>query len=78
MAQMRSKLEEEEHARLMEENRLENETIAQIREERLKLEGEKTQQKVMATLIKKEQEDRIFEAKMETFIQQQKVNFGTK
>lgn len=78
VAQMRSKLEEEEHARLMEENRLENETIAQIREERLKLEGEKTQQKVMATLIKKEQEDRIFEAKMETFIQQQKVNFGTK
>lgn len=71
---MKSKLDEEEHARLMEENRLENEKTAQLREERLKIEAVKTQERVMTTLIKKEQENKIFEAQVDTFLQQQKVN----
>nr|CAG4651404.1 EOG090X0FQ9 [Simocephalus serrulatus]SVE94560.1 EOG090X0FQ9 [Simocephalus serrulatus] len=72
VAQMKSKLDEEEHARLMEENRLENEKTAQLREERLKIEAVKTQERVMTTLIKKEQENKIFEAQVDTFLQQQK------
>lgn len=73
---MKIKLEEEEHARLVEENRLENEITARLREERLQKEAEKTRGKVLATLIKREQEDKIYEAQVDTFLQQQKVNFG--
>nr|CAG4637425.1 EOG090X0FQ9 [Ceriodaphnia reticulata]SVE73252.1 EOG090X0FQ9 [Ceriodaphnia reticulata] len=72
VAQMKHKTEEEEHVRLMEENRLENEKTAKLREERLKIEAEKTREKVLASLIVKEQENKLYEAQIEAFLQQQK------
>ena len=70
---MKHKLEEEEHRRLMEENHLENLKTAKLREERLRIEADKTREKVLATLLKKEEEDKLFQSKMETFLQQQMV-----
>ena len=72
---MKHKYEEEEHIRLMEENRLENEKIAKLREERLKIEAEKTRERVLASLIVKEAETKLFEAEIDSFLQQQKVPF---
>nr|CAG4647478.1 EOG090X0FQ9 [Megafenestra aurita]SVE92712.1 EOG090X0FQ9 [Megafenestra aurita] len=71
VAQMKVKLEEEEHARLMEVNRLENEKTSRLREERLAIEAEKTREKVLSSLIKTEKENQILEAKAEAFLQKQ-------
>lgn len=70
---MKHKLEEEEHRRLMEENHLENLKTAKLREERLRIEADKTREKVLATLLKKEEEDKLFQSKMEAFLEQQMV-----
>lgn len=74
VAQMKVKLEEEEHARLMEVNRLENEKTSRLREERLAIEAEKTREKVLSSLIKTEKENQILEAKAEAFLQKQIVS----
>lgn len=61
---------------LMEENRLENENTAKLREERLKVEAEKTRERVLNSLILKEKENKLFESQIEDFLQQQKVSFS--
>ena len=57
----------------MEENCLENERTAKLREERLKVQAEKTRASVLASLIKKEEESRLHEIQIEAFLEQQKV-----
>lgn len=57
----------------MEENRLENEKIALEREERLKVEAEKTRERVLSSLIKKEKEEQLYKSKLVHFIETQKV-----
>jgi len=57
----------------MEENRFENEKIALEREERLKIEAEKTRERVLSTLIKKEKEAELYKSKLIHFIETQKV-----
>jgi len=57
----------------MEENRFENEKIAFEREERLKIEAEKTRERVLSTLIKKEKEAELYKSKLIHFIETQKV-----
>ena len=59
--------------KLMEENCLENERTAKLREERLKVQAEKTRASVLASLIKKEEESRLHEIQIEAFLEQQKV-----
>nr|SVE75449.1 EOG090X0FQ9 [Daphnia dolichocephala] len=71
VAQMKHRLEEEEHNRLMEENRLENEKTAILREERLKMQAEKTQKDVLASLIKKEKEARLHDIQIEAILAKQ-------
>nr|CAG4643563.1 EOG090X0FQ9 [Ilyocryptus agilis] len=71
-AQQKLKLEEDEHLRLMEENRLENEKTAALRNERLKVEAEKMREKVLASLIKKEENDRIVIEMFSNFIEKHK------
>nr|SVE77308.1 EOG090X0FQ9 [Daphnia lumholtzi]SVE77926.1 EOG090X0FQ9 [Daphnia lumholtzi]SVE78556.1 EOG090X0FQ9 [Daphnia lumholtzi]SVE79184.1 EOG090X0FQ9 [Daphnia lumholtzi] len=71
VAQMKHRLEDQEHERLMEENRLENEKTAMLREERLKIQAEKTQQNVLASLIKKEGEAKQHEIQIEDFLTKQ-------
>lgn len=70
---MKHRLEDQEHERLMEENRLENEKTAMLREERLKIQAEKTQQNVLASLIKKEGEAKLHEIQIEDFLTKQMV-----
>nr|SVE74503.1 EOG090X0FQ9 [Daphnia barbata] len=71
VAQMKHRLEEEEHSRLMEENHLENEKTAILREERLKMQAEKTQKYVLASLIKKEKEAGLHDIQIEAFLAKQ-------
>nr|SVE88958.1 EOG090X0FQ9 [Daphnia sinensis] len=71
VAQMKHRLEDQEHERLMEENRLENEKTAMLREERLKIQAEKTQKNVLASLIKKEREAKQHEIQIEDFLTKQ-------
>ena len=73
VAQMKHKFEDEEHMKLMEENCLENERTAKLREDRLKVQAEKTRASVLASLIKKEEESRLHEIQIEAFLEQQKV-----
>lgn len=72
-AQLKLRLEDEEHARLVEENRLENEKTAALREIRLKAEAEQTQKKVLASLLQAEKEKEMYQAEFESFLQLQKV-----
>ncbi len=48
----------------MEENRLENEKTAALREKRLKEEAEKTRSKVLESLLKKEQLEQSMKEKI--------------
>nr|SVE76082.1 EOG090X0FQ9 [Daphnia hispanica] len=73
VAQMKHRLEDQEHEQLMEENRVENEKIAMLREERLKIQAEKTQKNVLASLIKKEGETKLHGIQMEAFLAKQMV-----
>lgn len=73
-AQMQHKLEEEEHLRLMEENRLENEKTAKLREERLKAQAEKTAEKALRALSKKQKDDELFDFSLEKFVKEQQVS----
>lgn len=70
---MKHRSEDEEHIRLMEENRLENEKTAVLREEKLKIKAEKSRENILASLIKKEEESRLHEIQIEAFLEQQKV-----
>lgn len=72
-AQLKLKQEDEEHARLMEENRLENEKTAKEREERWTVEAEKTRERVISSLVKKEQQEELYKSKLGEFIEMQKV-----
>ena len=72
-AQLKLQLEDEEHARLVEENRLENEKTAALREIRLRKAAEETQKKVLSSLVKAEKEKEGYLADFEAFLQQQKV-----
>nr|CAG4636589.1 EOG090X0FQ9 [Eubosmina coregoni]SVE70121.1 EOG090X0FQ9 [Eubosmina coregoni] len=71
-AQLKLKQEDEEHARLMEENRLENEKTAKKREERWTVEAEKTRERVISSLVKKEQQEELYKSKLGEFIEMQK------
>nr|SVE73880.1 EOG090X0FQ9 [Daphnia atkinsoni] len=71
VAQMKHRLEAQEHERLMEENRLENEKVSMLREERLKIQAEKTQQYVLASLMKKEGDVKLHDVQMEAFLAKQ-------
>lgn len=73
VAQTKHRLEDQEHEQLMEENRLENEKISMLREERLKIQAEKTQQYVLASLIKKEGDAKLHDVQMEAFLEKQMV-----
>lgn len=73
---MKHRLEEEEHIRLMEENRLENEKTAKLREEKLKIQAEKKRENILASLINKEEETRLYEIQIEAFLEKQKVWFS--
>lgn len=70
---MKIKLEEEEHNRLMMLNQEENARIAQLREERLKQQAKKVAERVLSSLLKKEEEKKIFEGKVESFLESQQV-----
>nr|CAG4635125.1 EOG090X0FQ9 [Alona affinis] len=71
-AQLKLRLENEEHARLMEENELENQKTAALREIRLRAQAEETQKKVMASLIHAEKEKEMHQAEFEAFLELQK------
>nr|SVE83961.1 EOG090X0FQ9 [Daphnia pulex] len=73
VAQMKHRLEDEEHIRLMEENRQENEKTAKLREEKLKIQAEKTRENILASLINKEEETRLYEIRIEAFLEKQKA-----
>lgn len=49
-AKAKLRLEEDEHRRLMEENRLDNERTALVRQQRLDREAEETRQRALSTL----------------------------
>ena len=57
----------------MEENRLENEKTAKEREERWTVEAEKTRERVISSLVKKEQQEELYKSKLGEFIEMQKV-----
>lgn len=57
----------------MEENRLENEVTANLREERLKAQLEKTAERALKALSKKQEEEGLFDLNVERFVQQQQV-----
>lgn len=72
-AQLKLKEEDDEHNRLMEENRIENEKTALLREERLRVEFETTRERVLQSLMKKEKEDALYQEKLLDFIKEQEV-----
>nr|CAG4642117.1 EOG090X0FQ9 [Eurycercus lamellatus] len=72
-AQLKLKLEDEEHARLVEENRLMNEQVAAQRDQRLQAEAERTKERVLASLIKKEKETEVFKSDFNSFIEKQQA-----
>merc|ERR1712035_224908 len=72
-AQLKLKEEDEEHERLMEENRIENEKTALLREERLKAECEATREKVLQSLVKKEKENVLYQERLRSFIKEQEA-----
>jgi len=72
-AQLKLKEEDDEHSRLMEENRIENEKTALQREERLKAEFETTRERVLQSLMKKEKEEALYQEKLLSFIKEQEA-----
>jgi len=72
-AQLKLKEEDDEHNRLMEENRIENEKTALLREERLRVEFETTRERVLQSLMKKEKEDALYQEKLLDFIKEQEA-----
>nr|CAG4641277.1 EOG090X0FQ9 [Eulimnadia texana] len=72
-AQAMMKAEEEEHIRLMEENRLENEKTAKLREERLAREMEIDRERAERSLRLKEAEKQRALEEIEVFIREQKA-----
>ena len=72
-AQLKLKEDDDEHLRLMEENRIENEKTAALREQRLSAEFETTREKVLQSLIKKEKDDSLYQDKLLSFISEQEV-----
>nr|CAG4650559.1 EOG090X0FQ9 [Sida crystallina] len=72
-AQSKHRLEEEEHLKLMEENRIENEKIAAARELRLKAAAEKTKDHVLHSLVKKEQEEMLMKEQLLAYLQEQEA-----
>jgi len=70
-AQLKLKEDDDEHLRLMEENRIENEKTAALREQRLSAEFETTREKVLQSLIKKEKDDSLYQDKLLSFISEQ-------
>ena len=74
-AQLKLKQENDEHAKLMEENRFENERIAKEREIRLSTELEIIKENALQALLNKEQEEELSKAKLIEFIKEQEVKY---
>lgn len=72
-AQLKMKLENEEHERLMEENRIENLKTAALREQRLKAEAEITRERALVGLMCREKLVEQSASEFEAFLQHQQV-----
>nr|CAG4645877.1 EOG090X0FQ9 [Lynceus sp. MCZ IZ 141354] len=74
---LQAKKDEEEHLRLLEENRIENEKAAQRREARLEAARQALQEKVIKTLSTKEAEEKQIIEKLEAIVREKKEMVAT-